>query len=156
MLIQEKTKLESVHEEVKFLHTLKVENTQDGLAYALKAICEFARWDYGEAWVPSEEGTVLEISPVWYVNTSIDSATANTLELFRFCSEGFVMPPNVGLPGRVWLSQQAEWIPNLSTQSEGYFLRNKIAKACGVKTGLGIPLFINNEFKAVITFFKTL
>ena len=155
MLIQEKTKLESVHEEVKFLQTLKVENTQKGLAYALKAICEFARWDYGEAWVPSEEGTILEISPVWYVNSSIDSVTVNSLEIFRFCSEGFVMPPKVGLPGRVWLSHQAEWISNLSTQSEGYFLRNKIAKACGIKTGLAIPLFINHEVGAVLTFFKT-
>lgn len=155
MLIQARTKPQSAYEEVKLLQTLNIVNTPEGLAFSLKAVCEFAGWHYGETWIPSVEGRVVELSPHWYIRNSVDSKTATNLEMFRLCSEGFVMAPNVGLPGRVWLSQQAEWIPNISAQSEAYFLRNKIARACGVKTALGIPMMDRGEVWAVLAFFKT-
>lgn len=156
MLTQARNTTPSAYEEVKLLQTLKITNTQEGLALALKAVCEFAGWHYGEAWIPSSEGRVVELSPHWYIRNCVDSKTATSLEMFRLCSEGFVMAPNVGLPGRVWLSQQAEWIPNISAQSEAYFLRNKIARACGVKTALGIPMTAKAQVWAVLAFFKTI
>lgn len=155
MLIQTLTKPVSMYEEVKLLQTFNVATTENALSFALKAVCEFANWDYGEAWVPSKNGKVLELSPDWYIRSGKNPATVTFLEMFRACSEAFVMAPNVGLPGRVWLSQNPEWIPNVSTQPEGYFIRNKIAKACQIKTGLGIPFFVHPEVEAVLVFFKT-
>lgn len=155
MLLQTKNKSDSEYQEVKFLRNLKIENTPEGLYFALKAICEFAGWDYGEIWIPCAKGMVLEMSPIYYIKPSPNAASMASLELFQFCSESLIMPPNVGLPGRVWLSENPEWIPDLSSQSERYFLRNKIAKACGVKTGLGIPFIVKSEVEAVLLFFKT-
>ena len=153
MLITKKS--HSEYKEVKFLQNLKIRNTPEGLYFALKAVCEFAGWDYGEMWTPCAEGMVLEMSPIYYIKPSENAASMASLELFQFCSERFVMPPSVGLPGRVWFSGIPEWIRDLSSQPEAYFIRKKIAKVCGVKAGLGIPFIVNSEVEAVLVFFKT-
>lgn len=115
MLIKEITKSPSVDEEVKLLQ-MDLQNTQESIKYALKAVCEFTRWDYGEVWIPSFGGKVLEQAPDWYISNFCNYTATRALEMFRLLSEGLVMRPNRGLPGRVWLSQQAEWIPNLAAQ----------------------------------------
>ncbi len=114
---------------------------------AIALICKTGGWDYGEAWIPSSDG-VLELSPRWY--SRLDN---EAIEKFRLCSEDFIIPPNQGLPGRVWVKGQPEWIRDVSAKSEVYFLRNQIAAACGVKAGFGIPIKENNCVVAVLVFF---
>jgi signal transduction protein with GAF and PtsI domain len=75
------------------------------------------------------------------------------LKQFRYCSEAFILSPDVGLPGRVYSSQQSEWLSDASAQSETYFLRNQIAKAFGIKAGFGVPILINCEVVVVLVFF---
>jgi GAF domain-containing protein len=125
------------------------------LSLTLLQVGEVTDWDYGEVWIPSKDGTVLELTPVWYISNRKGSASVSALEQFRFCSEEFILPPATGLPGRVWSSQQPELIPDVSAQSETYFLRNQIAKACGVKAGLGIPILANHQVLAVLVFFMS-
>ena len=114
---------------------------------AIKLICTTGGWDYGEAWIPAPE-KVLELSPVWYSRPNNEA-----IEKFRLCSEAFVIPPNQGLPGRVWASGQPEWIVDVSARTETYFLRNQIAKACSVKAGFGIPIKSNGQIIVVLVFF---
>lgn len=116
------------------------------LQVVLKQVCEFTSWEYGEAWIPN--GKVLELSPVWYSIPNVEA-----LEKFRLCSESFTLSAHVGLPGRVWASKQPEWIVDVSTESETYFLRNLIAKACGVKAGFGIPVMKGDRAIVVLVFF---
>ncbi len=120
---------------------------QEQLDAAIALICKTGGWDYGEAWIPSPDG-VLELNPVWYGFPDMEA-----IEKFRLCSEAFVIPPNQGLPGRVWSSGQPEWIVDVSARSETYFLRNQIAAACGVKAGFGIPIKANRQVVAVLVFF---
>lgn len=120
---------------------------QDALQVSLKKVCEFSDWEYGEAWIPTSDG-ILALSPVWYSDPDIEA-----LEKFRLCSEAFILSANTGLPGRVWLSKQPEWIVNVGATSETYFLRNQIAKACSVKAGFGIPIISDRQVVAVIVFF---
>lgn len=119
----------------------------DQLYAAIALICKNCGWDYGEAWIPCLEG-VLELSPIWYSRPDMEA-----VEKFRLCSEAFVIPPNQGLPGRVWASGQPEWIVDVSAKSETYFLRNQIAKACGVKAGFGIPIKNSHQVTVVLVFF---
>lgn len=123
------------------------------LSTALLQVCEFTGWHYGEAWVPSNDGTVLELSPACYISSLRGSDSVLALELFRLCSEAFILPPATGLPGRVWSSQQPEWISNVSAESEAYFLRNQIAKAIGLRAGFGVPILVNDRVLAVLVFF---
>jgi signal transduction protein with GAF and PtsI domain len=125
------------------------------LTITLGKICELTDWDYGEAWIPSKDDKFLEISPAWYASNRRGSDFVHALEQFRLCSEGFIWFPGIGLPGRVWSSQQPEWICDASAQTETYFLRNQIAKAFGVRAGLGVPILANHNVLAVLVFFMS-
>jgi len=148
-------------EEIQFLQTLfqaisEAADFQSALNVALSQVCKVTDWEYGEAWIPSGERTVLELSPVWYGNTRGERAYLLALDQFRLCSEGFIFPPAIGLPGRVWSSQQPEWICDASApQSETFFLRNQIAKAFGIRGGFGVPVLANHEVQAVLVFFTS-
>ena len=124
----------------------------DALSVALLQVCEVTGCDYGEAWIPSKDGMILELSPAMYISNREDGS-ATALELFWICSKDFVLSPDYGMPGRVWSSHQPEWIPDVSAQSETYFLRNQIAKACGVRAGFGIPILVDEQVLAVLVFF---
>lgn len=131
----------------------KASDLHTALCVVLMQVCEVIGWDYGEAWIPSQERMILELSLAWYINPGKDSIYASALEQFRLCSEAFVLPPAIGLPGRVWSSQQPEWIVDVAAESETYFLRNQIAKAYGVKAGFGVPIIANHQVVAVLVFF---
>ncbi|BAZ16740.1 multi-sensor hybrid histidine kinase [Calothrix sp. NIES-4071] len=120
----------------------------------LRTVCERIGWDYGEAWIPNQDGTILELSTAWYVSKARSIEQVSNLQQFWFCSEAFILSPGVGLPGRVWSSQQPEWILDASAHSETYFLRHYIAKAFGIKTGLGVPILVNGQVISVLVFFQ--
>ncbi|HEY9614516.1 GAF domain-containing protein [Allocoleopsis sp.] len=128
-------------------------NLNTALNSLLHNICEFTHWDYGEVWIPCKEGTILELYSAFYITPHRSNAQIDALEQFRICTKGFTFPPGVGLPGRVWSSQQPEWLPDACSVSERVFLRNQIAKAFGVKTGFGIPLVVSDRVLAVLVFF---
>lgn len=149
---------ERAEEEIQLLQTLtqtisEALDFHTALSLALSQVCEVTDWDYGEAWIPCKDGMVLELSPVWYSSNRRGSASVAALEQFRVCSEAFILPPATGLPGRVWSSQQPEWIPDVSAHSETYFLRNQIAKAVGLRAGFGVPILANHQVLAVLVFF---
>ncbi len=154
------TEQKQAESEIQFLQTLTqaISEAPDfigALSVALGKICEATDFDYGEAWIPSKDGTLLELSPAWHINTCRDNAELPALAQFRLCSEGFVFPPATGLPGRVWSCQQPEWILDVSAHSETYFLRNQMAKAFGVKAGFGVPILANRQVLAVLVFFMS-
>lgn len=122
-------------------------------AVALSRVCQAIDWDYGEAWVPNSETSLLELSPVWYANPSRSLDRLDALEKFRACSEEFVLSIDEGLPGRIWRSCQSEWIVDVSTQPENYFLRNQLAKAFNLKAGFGFPVFYNQTVIGIFIFF---
>lgn len=124
------------------------------LAVVLRRVCEVTGWNYGEAWIPRHDGAVLECSSAWY-------GSRPSLAPFRQVSEAMTFAPNKGLPGRVWISQQPEWIPDVSIQTDAFFLRAKIAKTCGLRAGFGIPIINTDSLRhgdadsviAVLVFF---
>lgn len=118
----------------------------EALEVALRDVCKATGWNFGEAWVPSRDGKIMECSPAWYTNTT-------SLEKFRQLSKEFTFLPNTGLPGRVWSSKQPEWIPDVSLESEEVFLRARIALESGLKAGFGVPITTDGEVLAVLVFF---
>ncbi|NJR40630.1 MAG: GAF domain-containing protein [Leptolyngbyaceae cyanobacterium CSU_1_4] len=125
------------------------------LTLLLSSVCDRTEWEYGESWIPDATRPILELSPAWCVTTYLNMNQAIPWMQFQVCSKSFVLRPGEGLPGRVWRSQQPEWLENVSAQSETYFLRNQIAKALSVKAGLGIPILLNSQVLAVIVFFMS-
>src|SRR5262249_53405436 len=56
-----------------------------------------------------------------------------------------------GLPGRVWQSGKAVWIPDLGLDKN--FPRGPFAKKSGLRSAMAIPILVNDEVIAIIEFF---
>ena len=136
-------------EEVRFLQTMtraigESANFHSALGVALRLVCDFTGWAFGEAWIP--KGDLLECSPAWHRNTQ-------SLDKFRLESENITFAPTIGLPGRVWSSQQPEWMQNVSRATDTAFLRKRGALEVGFKSALGIPIVASDRVLAVLVFF---
>ncbi len=117
------------------------------LTLVLRLICHTISWDFGEAWIPSADGTVLEHSLGWY-------GEQDSLEEFCRQSQNVKFPPGVGLPGRVWQTMKPEWIEDVSQVTKPTFLRSPQATKVGLKAGFGVPILSGNQVLAILVFFK--
>lgn len=145
--------------EVQLLHKITQaigdsQNFHAALGVALRQICEFTGWSYGEAWIPNAENDMLQHSPAWY-------GKQYNVESFRNSSKKFKFAPGIGLIGHVWLSQQPHWIPSLTDETEIAIVRNHLAQAAGLKASLAIPIVVDRAADkqpavlAVIAFFMS-
>lgn len=128
--------------------TQAISEAQDfhsALGVALHQVCKATGWDFGEAWIPQPDNTALMCSPARY-------SSDKRLEEYRKLSEGLTFLPGMGLPGRVWLSQQPEWVKEVSLKSNNISFRPEIATECGLRCGLGIPIVANDQVLAVLVF----
>lgn len=132
------------------MQNLSKNKSSDNLKSILNEICQLTKFSYGEIWFPNDENNFLELSSNYYIVNDIHQYD---LELFYECSQGFIMSKGEGLPGRVFLNQKSEWMLDVSAESEDYFLRNKIAGVCGVKTGFAVPVKIEEEVLMIMAFF---
>ncbi|MBR8838976.1 MAG: diguanylate cyclase [Stigonema ocellatum SAG 48.90 = DSM 106950] len=117
------------------------------LEITLRQVCQMIGWDFGEAWIPNDEGTILECGQGWY-------ATEASLEKFRHASEKLTFPPGIGFLGQIWLTKQPKWIEDVSLEQYQGFLRYDIALDVGLKAALGVPIVLNDHVLAVLVFFK--
>ncbi|WP_017715993.1 PAS domain S-box protein [Kamptonema formosum] len=122
-------------------------DTDSALAVILQLICAAIKWDFGEAWLTSKGGRVLECSWGWYGRDP-------SLEEFRRKRETLTFAAGAGLPGRVWQSQQPEWIEDISEQPESLFERGLPAAKVGLRAGFGVPILAGDRVLAVLVFFK--
>lgn len=114
------------------------------LGVVLRSVCETTGWHYGEAWIPSSDGTALECSPSWYCQrSSLAPEVMKEIASFRTYSEALVFLPDEELPGRVWHRGQPQWVLDFSTDIEDsdVFLRADMAKRCGMNGAFGVPIF---------------
>jgi hypothetical protein len=140
----------------------------ESLAPIVMQLCETTGWDYGEIWIPidslagnsADNETVLELSSVGHIAPNVDDLLS--LEQFQLCSEGCVVSPDEGLPGRVWSSGKSEWLADATAESESYWSRNQLARAFDIGAGFATPVIMNDQSKstlcgrvqAVLVFFK--
>ncbi|GET41119.1 adenylate/guanylate cyclase domain-containing protein [Microseira wollei] len=117
------------------------------LKVTISLVCETIGWDFGEAWVPADDATVLEYAQGWYIGDI-------NLEEFKQKSLKFTFAPHIGLPGRVWANKEPEWIEDVSFEQSQSFLRAQLAAKVGLKAGFAIPILANDQVLAVLVFFK--
>ncbi len=113
----------------------------------LRRVGEVTKWDYGEAWIPDNDGSALECLPVWY------SSNPKKVQKFRQVSERIIFQPNTGLPGRVWSSRQPEWIQDITAMPDEVFFRARDAIESGLRAAFGIPIITGEEVFAVLVYF---
>ena len=151
-LEQEILERQRAEEEIRFLLLITqaisaAPDIHSALEVTLNQICLMIGWDFGEAWIPSVDASKLEYSQGWY-------ASEKNLFEFRKYSESLTFTPNMGLPGRVWESQNSEWIEDVSWMLPEVFPRYHIALKVGLKSAFAIPILWNDRVLAVLVFFK--
>ena len=121
------------------------ESFTDGVRKTLAAVTNHTQWAYGEAWAPATDSEHLE-----YI---VGHAEDEALEKFSDASESVTFPFGEGLPGRVYASGTAEWIPNASEESKTGFHRADLAADVDLRAALGVPIRTDDRVVAVLTFF---
>ncbi|MGB8690116.1 MAG: PAS domain S-box protein, partial [Microcoleus sp.] len=146
------TERKQTEDEIKLLlaATQAISQSADfdrALANILRLLCNAIGWNFAEAWIPADDGTVLEYSQSWY-------ASDQNLEAFGHESNKFVFARGVGVPGRIWLTQQIEWREDISNCVNPVFSRSQIAAKSGLKACFGIPIRAEGEVLAVLVFYQ--
>ena len=135
-------------QEIRLLQTItqaisEAPDFNSALRLALCKVCEATGWNFGEVWIPHRHENILELSPVWCSSVKGRCSRPESIEKFRRESKKLAFSLNTGLPGRVWVSKQPEWIQNVSLQPETEFLRSQMAQEAGLKAALGVPIIAN-------------
>ncbi len=111
----------------------------------LQKICETTGWAAGDAWFiePGDENLIK-------IRVSYCS---DIPRLNDFCAAGrsIQLKKGEGLPGRAWARKNAVWVKELLKLNE--FPRKDFALKSGLRTGVAIPIPLNDEVIAVLAFY---
>jgi len=119
------------------------------LRIILRRLCGEFDWDFGEAWIPSRDGTVLKPGTVW-PRSNPDYIP------FRQASRRLGFLPGSGLPGRVWLERRPITIPDIEAESATQFTRRDAALANDIHSAAAIPLLAGRQdVVAILVLYRT-
>jgi two-component system, cell cycle response regulator len=134
------------------LTTIQAVSEAADLSTALQAtLCNIRtaiNWDYCEAWTIAEDGKTFQLSQVCYDKENMQ------LQQFHAASVVCSFTYNVGVLGRIWTSQQPEWLEEIAPASASMFLRWQAAEAARLKTVFGVPIAMNKQVLAILLFFN--
>jgi len=136
-------------EQLRLLQTITMEvaaasDLTSALEIVLREVCEKTGWVLGQAWVPNPDTGVLDFVAGWYCGDG-------ELKPFRALSQESHFKSGLGLPGRVWKSEQSAWVEDVTNAPN--FPRSAAARMAGLKTGVGIPILSRGKVIAVLEFF---
>jgi PAS domain S-box-containing protein len=106
----------------------------------LQAICEGLEWDLAELWRADAGAGVLRLDGAWHV-PSLDAA-----QVAVFSCPSTVLPGG-GVPGRVWQTGEACWIPDLVAD---HMVRTSAAKQLGLHSGFAMPIRAGDQVTGVL------
>ncbi len=124
----------------------KSEDFESAIDVILGLICETIEWNLAEAWIPDTDGKILRCARGKY-------ASDVRFSEFRETSLTLTFAPGIGMAGRIFLSQQPEWIEDVSQVQEDVFRRFKNAANVGLKAAFGLPILADEQVLAVVIFY---
>jgi two-component system, sensor histidine kinase and response regulator len=109
----------------------------------LQAICESIGWDIGALWHLDRHEHVLRCLEVW-------ARPEPAFEPFIAATRREVMPPGIGLPGKVWETRERIWCPEFGQEVK--YPRASLAAQAGLRGAFGFPILFGKRVTAVIEF----
>ena len=110
----------------------------------LRTICHTLDWSLGIMWKLDQSTDCLRVNGVWAEHPDQYGAFIDRTQQSTF-SRG------VGLPGRVWKSQQVEWITDVTRDTN--FPRAPYAVTVGLRAACGFPILMKGELYGIMEFF---
>jgi PAS domain S-box-containing protein len=111
----------------------------------VQSICETMGWDVGALWYIDSGAQKLVCANLW-------NDPRSRAEAFVDQSRDMNFAQGVGLPGRVWASRKAFWIPNVVDDPN--FPRSAAAAQSGLHSALAFPVLLDGAVIAVMEFFS--
>ncbi len=128
-----------------------------GLEAILQRMGTAIAWDFAEAWQPKpglpQAGLAKPEAAVLTLHCTYGSADRRMQDFVK-ASQALALPMNMALPGRIWASQQSEWLLDLSQAAPEQFIRGELARAAGLKTTVGVPIVVEGQTIAIFLFFS--
>jgi PAS domain S-box-containing protein len=117
----------------------------DAAPRVLQAMCDALDWDYGALWNVDAGGGVLRCVETWHLpGVSVPD--------FEAACRHTVFAKGVGLPGRVWVSGEPAWIPDVVDDAN--FPRAAIARREGLHGAFAMPILTRDHVVGVMEFFS--
>lgn len=112
----------------------------------VQAICESVGWDFGDMWRVDPDAHLLRCVDMWHApefraHEFIEATRKTTFEA------------GAGLPGRVWSSRKAFWVPEVGL--DAIFPRSLLAAKGGLHGAFAFPIMLSNEVIGVMEFFSS-
>ncbi|MBV9488988.1 MAG: PAS domain S-box protein [Verrucomicrobia bacterium] len=127
-------------------HTLaEVRHLGEASGKIVRAICETVGWDFGALWRVDPVTTTLRCVDIWH-------RPQVTAPEFIAATRALTFVPGKGLPGRVWSSRKAFWIPDVAIADN--FPRVALAANAGLHTAFAFPILLRDELIGVMEFFS--
>jgi serine phosphatase RsbU (regulator of sigma subunit) len=117
----------------------------DAAPTILQSISQSLGWDVGVLWTIDRDDEVLRCIEVCHA-PMVDIPTFE--ESCRQCT----FSRGIGLPGRVWASDNSVWIPDVTEDAN--FTRARIATRAGLHGAVGFPIRNGIELLGVMEFFS--
>ena len=111
----------------------------------LQALCEELGWDFGALWNVDVHGGILRCVETWHL-------PALDVPRFEAATRAATFTRGVGLPGRVWFTNQPAWLADVVADPN--FPRAPIAKEEGLHGAFALPLLIRGTVVGVMEFFS--
>lgn len=111
----------------------------------LSAVNEPLGWDVGALWSVDQHQKRLRCSNVWH-------KPAILIPQFEALCRELTLLPGIGLPGRVWSSGTAAWIPDVIKDDN--FPRAAVAAKEGLHGAFAFPIMLHDEILGVVESFS--
>jgi PAS domain S-box-containing protein len=112
----------------------------------VQAICESVGWDFGDMWRVDPQANLLRCVDIWH-------APNFQAHDFIEVTQKTTFEAGSGLPGRVWSSRKAFWIPDVGLDISK-FPRVGLAAAGGLHGAFAFPIMLGEEVIGVMEFFS--
>ncbi len=119
------------------------------ISEVLYQVCRHISWHYAEAWIPNSDETFL----TYICCHKCQLCEGDKFQKFRQISSQMTFALNEGLPGRIWFSQEPEWIDDCSCCQKDLYLRQELAGQTGFKSVFGVPIVSNKKVLSILVFY---
>jgi signal transduction histidine kinase/DNA-binding response OmpR family regulator len=123
----------------------EADSMEGAMPEILEVICEGMGQEVAVIWKLDETADVLRCAYAW-------QRPGASVEEFLEATRTTSLLASNGLPGRVWVNQQAAWIEDVAKDAD--FTRAEEALACGLRCCLVVPIYQNAELGGLLELFS--